>query len=248
MSIQCRSARSASSRCAAFALTRRSTTCSRRTTSGAPSIRDRFEAALTEVVHRHDALRARFELVDGNALQTVDAVAGDILETDDLTALLADRRLEAARALAADDAAQAFDLADGPLFKARLAIIGAEEHLLVLTAHHIVCDGWSMSVIERELGALYGGRSLPDLSLQASDVASWERSRVPERKSDLRWWSDQLEGVKPLVLPRAEPAGATFSEKGGHHSFTLSSQATSRMLELARDREGHALQRSTRGF
>ena len=194
----------------------------------------RLDAALVAVVGRHDALRARFELVDGEPVQTIDMAPQTVLETVDLTALPTAERLDAAHALAREQSQHAFDLARGGLFRARLVGIGAEEHMLVLSAHHIVCDGWSMNVIEGEMSALYGGAELPEPSIQSSDVAAWEDTRAEQLGADLDWWRGYLDGVEPLSLPTGSRQRDAAPEGGGHHLFVVSSDVAARTQELSR--------------
>lgn len=194
----------------------------------------RLADALDAVVSRHDALRARFELADGSPVQTIDADAGARLEVDDLSALPAGERFEAGRALAREDALRAFDLAHDGLLRARLIVLDAEEHMFVLTAHHIVCDAWSMSVIERELSALYRGDTLPDPRVQPSDVAAWEQTRADRGDSDLRYWRERLAGAQRLVLPTGRRRNGAAPDQGGHWSYRLSAETTRSVQDLSR--------------
>ncbi|HEU4883256.1 MAG TPA: amino acid adenylation domain-containing protein, partial [Longimicrobium sp.] len=115
-----------------------------------------LERALGEIVRRHEALRTTFGEHDGAPVQVIAPFAGFVLPVEDLTALDADAREVAALERAREDGARPFDLMAGPLFRAELLRLGAEDHVLLLNAHHAVTDGWSLGVLYRELAALYG--------------------------------------------------------------------------------------------
>ena len=110
-----------------------------------------FAAALGEVARRHEVLRTRFVAVEGEPVQVVDPPAPVPVPEIDLAGLPAARRLEEARRLAREEALLPFDCARGPLLRTALVRLGEAEQLLLLTMHHIVSDGWSMGVLQREL-------------------------------------------------------------------------------------------------
>ncbi|HLE82919.1 MAG TPA: amino acid adenylation domain-containing protein, partial [Thermoanaerobaculia bacterium] len=112
-------------------------------------------AALQGVVRRHETLRTRFGAAGGAPVQWVAAAGALPVERVDLSALAPETREERARALVRERARRPFDLAAGPLARALLVTLGPREHLLALTVHHIVSDGWSMGVLVREVAALY---------------------------------------------------------------------------------------------
>src|SRR6266568_570135 len=123
--------------------------------------------ALTALQARHESLRTTFDEVDGIGRQIVHDELGMPLRivslgSTDLHELLV------------EEYSRPFDLRQGPLFRALLVHVTDREHVLLLGAHHIVIDGWSMGILVTELGALYSGRSLPELSLQYPDFAVWQ--------------------------------------------------------------------------
>src|SRR5262249_47972231 len=115
-----------------------------------------LERALSEIVRRHEALRTRFPSVDGEPAQVIREAEPLTWPFIDLSGLSPERGREEARRLALREARRPFDLAAGPLLRASLVLLGPEKHLALLTMHHIVSDGWSMGVLIREVGALYG--------------------------------------------------------------------------------------------
>ena len=125
---------------------------------------------MTAVVQRHEALRTTFREVDGRVSQRIESGGSIAVPMERVEG--ADGVDEIARA----ELARPFDLEAGPLLRATLLRLGAEEHVLLVVMHHIVCDGWSMGVFARELGALYEGSPLPPLEIQYADFASWQRA------------------------------------------------------------------------
>ncbi|MFJ4712048.1 amino acid adenylation domain-containing protein [Streptomyces sp. NPDC088785] len=198
---------------------------------------EQIAAALGLLVERHEALRTAFVVEDGEPMQLIQAPAPLELTTvtaaaEELPAVL-DRELE-----------RGFDLAGGPLARALLATDPAPggRRVLVLSVHHIICDGWSSSVLEREfaavLDAVRTGRpaGLPALAIQYADYASWQRDRItPDRaERELTYWRKALEGAVPLE-PRADhPRPATRDGRGAMVALELSPQVTAALTELGR--------------
>jgi hypothetical protein len=169
---------------------------------------------LTEVVRRHEVLRTTFESTGGEPAQVIHPPAPVRLEVEDLSGVEGQAREAEAMRLAAAEARRPFDLAVGPLLRARLLRLGEEEHVALLTLHHIVSDGWSMGVLVREVAALYEAYSrgeespLAELAVQYADFAVWQREwlrgEVLERQ--LNYWREQLAGAPPVLeLPTDKP-------------------------------------------
>ncbi len=208
--------------------------------------------ALGEIVRRHEALRTRFAQRGGSPVQIVDPAppAGSVgLPLVDLAPLGEARRSRVARALGESEAARPFDLARGPLVRSLLVRLGREEHVLVVTMHHVVSDGWSIGVYLRELGALYGafreGRPspLPELPVQYPDFAAWQRGWLSGAllAGRLAHWRERLAGAPELLeLPTDRPRPPLQSERGGQLAFQVAPAAAGRLRELAR-REGATL-------
>ncbi|HKV10762.1 MAG TPA: amino acid adenylation domain-containing protein, partial [Thermoanaerobaculia bacterium] len=185
-----------------------------------------LSSAVAEIALRHEALRTVFAVRDGEPVQRIlPEVPPGLrpLAVTDLSALPdALRSAEAERLLAAE-AGRPFDLSRGPLLRAALLQMGAEEHRLLLVLHHIVADGWSLGVLARELGELYraavAGEAprLPDLPVQYADFALWQRQWLGGGELDrqLAWWRERLAGLPPLELPTDRPRTAAASSRGG---------------------------------
>ena len=149
-----------------------------------------LQRGIDEIVARHDILRTSFRALDGLPMQIVSDRQPLALEVETL------RAAADLQAIVDDAGGAPFDLENGPLLRARLVRIAEQEHLLSLTVHHLVADGWSMDVLLDELRLLYeafvaGSPSpLPDLAIQYADYAAWQREQTETRLRDqLDFWS-----------------------------------------------------------
>nr|QEO74667.1 condensation domain-containing protein [uncultured bacterium] len=208
-----------------------------------------LERSLRELVERHETLRTTFATVEGRPVQVVAPEPEVALPVVDLRGRPAGEREEESRLLAADEARRVFDLARGPLLRAKLLRLSEEEHILLLTMHHIVSDGWSMGVFVRELAALYeavrDGRSslLAELPLQYADFAIWQREwlKGDEVAAQLSYWKRQLGGDLPVLdLPFDRPRAAVQSDRGARQHVTLSPELIRRLRALGQ-KEGVTL-------
>ncbi|MFE2289624.1 amino acid adenylation domain-containing protein [Streptomyces sp. NPDC059452] len=198
-------------------------------------------AALTALAARHESLRTTFEERDGALLQIVRAPGPVPLPVVDLTALpAAERDRELERALRSEVSAP-FDLRNGPVLRGLLVHTGPREHLLVLTAHHIAADAWSMEVMCRELGELYtAGTSGEEHSapapvpLQYADFAAWQQRRLegPVAERHLAHWAKRLAGATPLELPTDRPRPPVRTSAGARHLFSVPAPVVHRLTEL----------------
>lgn len=192
---------------------------------------DALRRTLCEVVQRHEALRTTFVTVEGEPVQVIAAKAAVALPIVDLCTLPEVEREDQAVCLAAEEARRLFDLTQGPLFRATLLRLENEDHMLLVTMHHIVSDGWSMGILLHEIAMLYeafsNGRPspLPELPIQYGDFASWQRERLRGEALDtqLRYWKRQLGGTLPkLQLPTDRPRPVVQTFGGARQPFTLS--------------------------
>ncbi|MET0395625.1 MAG: amino acid adenylation domain-containing protein, partial [Longimicrobiaceae bacterium] len=210
-----------------------------------------LERSLGEIVRRHEALRTVFRERDGTPVQVIAPFGGLRLPVNDLARLPQEtREAEVQRELVAEGgAARPFDLAAGPLFRASLLRLGAQEHVLLLSQHHIVSDGWSMGVLYRELSALYeayraGGESpLPEPGVQYADYAVWQREQeegeVLERQ--LAYWRERLAGAPELLeLPTDRPRPPVQTYRGATVPVEFSPELLERLQALGRS-EGATL-------
>ncbi|MFD3440663.1 condensation domain-containing protein, partial [Streptomyces sp. NPDC058685] len=159
-----------------------------------PLDRKRLELALSRLVARHQSLRMRFVERDG---------APRVLVADRLDARIDWRDAATAAEVEAEAAAEAgepFDLTTGPLFRVVVWRLSDTEHVLLAAMHHIVSDGWSISLFVRDLGALYDGDTLPELSLPYTEFADWQRRELGGvgAAGELGYWRERLSGLPVL--------------------------------------------------
>ncbi|MFD0340950.1 amino acid adenylation domain-containing protein [Streptomyces sp. NPDC127117] len=204
-----------------------------------------LRAALSDVVDRHDALRTIYA-------PGVERPEQIVLEQVDLPWEFHDlhhRDESAVRALVNAIVREPFDLTAGPLLRARLLGISAEEHLLVLTVHHIAFDGWSFNVLTRELAHYYRARvnrtapDLPAMSLQHVDFAAWQRDWLSSGPAveQLGYWRDRLaDAPAALNLPVDRPRPAVQSHRGAFEPVLIPTDLVERLRDLGK-REGVTL-------
>ncbi|HEU4457421.1 MAG TPA: condensation domain-containing protein, partial [Longimicrobium sp.] len=208
-----------------------------------------LERALGEIVRRHESLRTTFAEVDGSPVQVIAPFGGFVLSIDDLSRIPGAEREAEARRRTVEEVRRPFDLSAGPLFRAALLRLGEEDHVLLLSMHHIVSDGWSMGVLVRELSALYGayreGRESPlrALPVQYADYAVWQREQLEGESLDrhLTYWKERLAGApQVLELPTDRPRPAVRSHRGASVSTELSGEVLERLQALGQS-EGATL-------
>jgi amino acid adenylation domain-containing protein len=208
--------------------------------------------AWAEIVRRHEAIRTRF-LVSGTpgtagtagaeVLQEIAPPGAAPLPVVDLSGLPGAPRLDLARRLAGEEAAQPFDLGAGPLARARAAVLAPADHLFLFTIHHIVADGWSVALLQSELVALYDAFAhgepspLPEPTLQYADFAVWQRRtfRGELLAEQIAWWRDRLAGRPPILeLPADFPRPATFGPATVGDTLLLTGEVLERLRALCR--------------
>jgi amino acid adenylation domain-containing protein len=189
---------------------------------------DVLARSLNEIARRHDGLRATFVVDDGVPQQRIHAPLGVPLQVDDLRALPdAERETQRKLQLGAE-AQRPWDMANGPLLRARVWRLGDEDHQLLVIMHHIVSDGWSLGVLIDELARLYHAFSqgkpspLPELPIQYSDFAVWQRdwARSDDFERQIAYWKNAMRQPPVLQLP-AIRTGQPASTKGTHKRFFL---------------------------
>ena len=196
-----------------------------------------------EIVRRHEALRTTFTEVDGEPVQVV-APDGEpefaVVECGHLRGPDSGAEI---RKLAQEEFTRPFDLRTGPLLRVRFLRLGPDEHVLLLTMHHIAADLWSTSVAIAEMVELYGAFSagrestLPELPVQYVDYTIWQHRKLDgdALADDLAYWKKTLAGAPPaLELPTDRPRPAVQTDRGGSRPFALSERALAGLRELSR--------------
>lgn len=204
-----------------------------------------LKRCLSAIVRRHDVLRARFPVTGGVPQQRISPTEELLLPVVNLDIPNAGDRERELRRLAEQQATTPFDLARGRLLRALLVRRARDSHVLHLTVHHLVFDGWSRWLLIAELGALYAalrdGRPprLPPLEAQYSDYVLWKRDHPPD-DADLDYWRSTLAGAEPLRLPADRPLPDVPSYRGASESRELSAELCGALLAFGR-REGATL-------
>ena len=202
-----------------------------------------LERSLSEIVRRHESLRTTFHSVDGEPVQVIAEAQPLQLEVIDLSDLPKAEREAKAKGMAYEETQQPFDLMRGPLFRFRLARLAPEQHILLLTMHHIISDGWSLGLLGRELAALYqaysAGQSspLPELGIQYADFAMWQREWLQGEvlEKQLTYWREQLGGELPVLeLPIDRPRPPRQTYRGTLEGFELNEEVSRRLKEIGR--------------
>ena len=201
-----------------------------------------LERALLEIGWRHDVLRTRFTVINGEPLQVIDSAQQIVLQIIDLQTFPKDARESEALRLAYQDASSSFDLSRDRLIRTVLFRLAPDKHVLYIALHHIVCDGWSMRVLFGEMAALYGAFSLhkpsplPPLPIQFADYAEWQREELSGQvlRAQIARWKEKLQNPPVLLnLPtdRARPAIQSF--QGEKQTRVLSASFVSRLKAFA---------------
>jgi amino acid adenylation domain-containing protein len=205
--------------------------------------------ALDGVVRRHEVFRTAFVAGEDEPLQAVLPEVRLAVSVIDLAALPEGLREAELRRRVREEAGTGFDLAVAPLLRARLVRLGAEDHALLMTVHHIVSDGWSMGILNRELAVFYDASAagapapLPPLPVQYADYAVWLRRRLDGEAMERQagFWRRRLSGAPPLLeLPADRPRPPVRSNRGGKVPFHLPQPLAGRLQELAL-RQGSSL-------
>jgi amino acid adenylation domain-containing protein len=194
-----------------------------------------------EIIRRHEVLRTTFTKVEGQPLQIIGHAACPPISGVDLQELSQCRQEAWVHKRAQADVQQPFDLAHGPLVRATLVRLTDMEHVFLMTMHHIVSDGWSHGVFWRELAGLYEAfttgqpSSLPLLSIQYADFASWQQRWLQGEVLDpqIAYWKHQLAGVSTLHLPADHPRPTVQTFQGARQFLTLSPTLTEALKTLS---------------
>jgi len=208
-----------------------------------------LEKSLGEIVRRHEVLRTTFKTINEATVQVIAPNQPVVITRHDLRERAEPDRENEAQQIVAEEARKPFDLATGPLLRATVVLMGEEDHIVVLTLHHIVFDNWSSGILVKELGALYEAFSkgepspLTELPIQYADFAVWQREWLQGEalQAQLDYWKKKLAGQLPVIkLPadRINPSASTFN---GRERAVLLTEDLSRSLKQLSNQEGVTL-------
>jgi len=205
-----------------------------------------LERSLSEIVRRHEVLRTNFAMIEGRLVQILNPPRPIELPLEDLSDVPESEREARLRQLANEEAQRPFDLARGNPIRATLVKLAPDEHVSLLTVHHIVFDGWSMGIFLQEMAVLYDAFSrsaaspLRDLPMQYGDFARWQRQTLQGARLEgiLDYWKTQLRDVPPLLeLPTDRPRTAMQSFTGTQMPFGLSPALSDSLRALSRQED-----------
>ena len=202
-----------------------------------------LERTLSEVVRRHEVLRTHFIAIDGEPVQVIEAAAPIKLDVLDLSALDEVERTAETERLVAEESARPFDLSRGPLLRMSLLRLSEDEHVALLTMHHIVSDGWSIGLLVREVAALYSAyvrgeeSPLEELPLQYADFAHWQRNWLQGDvlAAQFTYWREALAGAPAFIdLPLDKPRPPIQGFRGADYPLQLSAELSAQLKDLSR--------------
>lgn len=200
-----------------------------------------LEEAFNAVIQRHEILRTTYDEIAGEPVQSIHPVSREILTIVALQSLNQAEQAMRIKLLADDEARQPFDLKTGPLIRIQLLKLVDLEHVLLVTLHHMVCDGWSIGVFVREMAELYDAclvhrpPLLPTLPIQYADFAYWQRQQLQGKnlEKQLEYWQQKLAHLPTLDLPADYSRSETSTYQGAFLQFVLAEELTSRLKVLS---------------
>ncbi len=201
-----------------------------------------LQQSLNEIIRRHEAWRTIFVTGYEQPIQIVLPPFNWELPIIHIEHLSRKSWEEEVKKIAIKEAQKPFNLAEVPLFRATLLCLNEVEHILLLTIHHIITDGWSMGVFAQELATLYAAfcvgkpSPIPEIPIQYADFSIWQRDRLQGEllNKQLNYWKQQLAGKLPILqLPTDYPRPTVATFKGAKQYFTLSRELTAALNELS---------------
>jgi hypothetical protein len=201
-----------------------------------------LEESFQRILERHEILRTSIATLHGQPVQMIAPEAALSLPVMDLSGLPGPEREASVLRIAVEQFRRPFELVRAPLMRASLLRLGREEHVLCMTMHHLIMDGWSVGVLFEELAAFYaaacsGARAgLPELPIQYADFAMWQRSSMDGARLDreLAYWKAQLLGAPPVLeLPNDQPRPAAQTYNGASRTFLLPAALQKELREMA---------------
>jgi len=205
-----------------------------------------LERTLNEIVRRHETLRTTFGEQAGQPEQLIAPAWPVSLPVADLSGMPEAEREREAEWLMSQEVGHRFNLSRGPLWRVKLVRLCDDEHLIGLTMHHIISDGWSMDVVVREFAALYtafaDGRPSPlgELPIQYADYAVWQREWLQGAalKEQTDYWRGHLAGAPPtLELPTDRPRSGSRSNRGATEYFSIPAEVGEKLRAVAQAHE-----------
>jgi len=207
-----------------------------------PLNKDALQQSLNTIVLRHEVLRTTFQEENGIPTQTIGSPLELPIEAADLQHLSLAEQEQEVRRQREGESKRAFELQTGPLLRVKLLRLGDEEHIVLMTMHHIAGDAWSTGVVIQELSRLYeafaegNAPPLPPPPIQYADYATWQREWLQGEtlERQLRYWRKQLEGIETVQLPLDHPRPALMSQQAAAITVRLPQELAAQLKDLAR--------------
>ncbi|NEQ47685.1 MAG: amino acid adenylation domain-containing protein [Leptolyngbya sp. SIOISBB] len=201
---------------------------------------DQLQQSLAHLIERHEVLRTGFIDREGQAAISIQADVEMEIPIIDLSGLDEARQREQVREQIQQEARTPFDLGQAPLLRMKVLRLATADHVILLSLHHIIADGWSMGILVRELAQSYDALrsaqplALPPLPLQYVDYAAWQQQQAEHQRTSLAYWQGQLQDVPPLLeLSTDYPRPAVQSFAGAAYTFRLSRTQTQALQTLS---------------
>ncbi|MEG3875939.1 amino acid adenylation domain-containing protein [Microcoleus sp. herbarium7] len=205
-----------------------------------------LERSLNEIVQRHESLRTTFKMMEGQPVQIISPSLTIKLPTVNLSDLPLSEQKNQIQRIAIEQSQSLFDLAQGPLLRWTLLQIGQQDYVLLVTMHHIICDGWSYGVMMHELAGLYEAFSnsksspLSELPIQYADFALWQQQSLKGEglETQIAYWKQQLGNTPPVLqLPADYPRPAVQTFRGARKTFSLTAELTKALKALSQNED-----------
>ncbi|MCT7952695.1 amino acid adenylation domain-containing protein [Ancylothrix sp. C2] len=202
-----------------------------------------LESSINEIIQRHEALRTHFATIEGQPVQVIASSLNYQVQVVNLLHLSETKREIEVQRCVNEEANRPFNLEREPLFRVTLLQLDQIEYVLLFTIHHIISDGWSLSVLLKELTELYKGfytfkpANLPSLPVQYADFAVWQRQWLTGEilETQLRYWKEQLSNAPALSeLPTDRPRPAVQTFRGGYHHAVLPLELSAELTALSK--------------
>jgi amino acid adenylation domain-containing protein len=202
-----------------------------------------LERTLTDIIRRHEGLRTIFSVDDGLPVQVILPAEPFQFCVTDVSQFSDTQLVEAVGCIMREEAERPFELSQGPLLRVTLLKLRPDDHVVLLSMHHIIADEWSMEMLSKEVAALYTAYTknepspLDELPIQYADYACWQRAvaETPLFEQQLNYWRAQLAGAPQLLsLPTDRPRPPIQTFRGANYSFRLSAELSEKLRQLSR--------------
>jgi amino acid adenylation domain-containing protein len=202
-----------------------------------------LQDSLNEIIRRHEVLRTSLTVVDGQPVQVINQAVPLTLAVEDLRLFSENERTQVAQRLASELAQQPFDLSAQSLLRAKILQLNDKNYYLIITLHHIIADGWSISILLKELTVLYEAFSsgklspLPELPIQYRDFVNWQRKWIDSERIQplLTYWKQKLQSELPVMnLPIDRPRSRVQTFKGAQAKLVLPETLRKELRNLSR--------------